>query len=218
MTFEDLIQQARIYGAKDRVALKNKLLQFSFDGKAYRNWKSYFTQLAHNQPFKVEHCIMNELTQKLINQESMDWDDQIIGDISWEILILLNENVQKGQDWDKKLCLACGGTARIFRIMISDLLPAFIWETYSMTHSQKNNYYEFQPIQPISIPEKTMIKTIVSDLKQKGYYFVNRKLANKHFAELRSDCNTFGNASIYDILFSDVHGLHTTTHRFSDKR
>ena len=217
MTPETFIQQVKIYGAKDRIALKNKLLQFNFDGKDYRNWKRYFAQVVDNQPFKVEHCIQAAFVKKLTNQEAIDWEDEMIGDISWEIMILLNEKVQKGHDWDSKLCLACGGTARILRILISDLMPAFIWETYSMTHTSKDNYYEFQAIQPNYAREKTMIKTIVSDLKQKGFYFVHRKLANKRFPELHSDCNRSGNASIYDVLFSDVRDLQTTTLRFNDK-
>lgn len=217
MTTDNLIQQVKIYGAKDRVALKNKILQFAFDGKEYRNWKRYFAQLTDNQPFDITGGFMNNFVKKLNEPESIDWENEMIGDIGWEIWILLNENVEKGHDWDKKLCLACGGTARIFRILISDLIPAFIWETYSMTHSKKNNYYEFRPIQPISAREKTMIKTIVADLNQKGFYFVNRKLAAKHFPELYSDCNGFGNASIYDVLFSDVRPLRTTIQRFSDK-
>lgn len=84
--------------------------------------------------------------------DQIDWN--WIGDLSWTIDILLNQGIDKGFDWDKKLALKCNGTARIMTLFVSDVIPCYTFDCYYMTYNKKGNYYEFGPILKLTGEEK----------------------------------------------------------------
>ncbi len=217
MTELELINQIKRYFGEDRTEFKKAILGINFNGKEHKAWKKFFVQVTNEHPFDVSFRMMNEEVKKITAKkyDEIDWD--FIGDISWEVKILLNEHIKQGYDWDKKLCANCGGTARILRILISDIIPAFTCDVYSMTYSKMEGYYEFNPIQLATTKEKEILKQVVNKLKQKQYYFVSKKLANQKFKDVYSDCHSEGNASVFDVLFSDVDGYQTERVRYNDK-
>ncbi len=208
MTEQELIEKAKYYFTKDRQSLKQKILNMSFDGKEHSEWKKFFNPLSYGHPYKIEYGIHSDFVESISdNFNEINWEEVTLGDLSWEIEILLNENIKSGYDWGEKLSKKCGESTRIFRIFISDITHAFIYETYSMYINSKENYCYFHPISDYSEKEKNIINQVVKALKSKGYFYVSRKLARRKFEELYSDTNIFGNASLYDVLFSDVHYL-----------
>lgn len=217
MTELELIELVKKYFGEDKEELKKAVLNFEYNGKAYNQWKKFFASNVGKQPFDVLFRMMDETVTNIVEKKYDDirWD--FLGDISWEIQILLNENIKKGYDWDKKLCINCGGTARILKVFISDIIPAFTYDMYSMTFSKQGNYYEFKPIKPETTHEKALVNQIIRSLKEKNYYFVSRKLANRRFKEIYSDCHTDGNATIFDVLFSDVDNFQTDIERYCNE-
>ncbi|MBL7818080.1 MAG: hypothetical protein JNL70_23930 [Saprospiraceae bacterium] len=216
MTNSELIKLCKKYFSKDKTELKQIVLGFEFTGREYKNWKKWTSTIVGSQPFDVSFRMMKEATELIIAKKYNEIDWNFLGDLSWEIEILLNENIVKGYDWDKVLCSKCNGTARIFKIYISDIIPAFTYETFSMTYSKSGNYYEFQPINNLSDREENIVNKIVDALNIKGYFFVSKKIISKRLKSLYSDCHTEGNASIFDVLFSDVHNIQDRIERFSD--
>lgn len=217
MTNSELITLCKKYFNKDKTELKQIVLGYKFTGKEYRDWKKWVSTTIEKQPFDVSYLMMNDASKLIIAKKynEIDWD--FLGDLSWGIEILLNENIAKGYDWDKVLCSKCNGTARIFKVYISDVIPAFTYETFSMTYSKSGNYYEFQPINDLSDREKSIVDKIIDALDCKDYFFVSKEVAAKRFKSLYSDCHKEGNASIFDVLFSDVYNIQDIRERFSDK-
>ncbi len=66
-----------------------------------------------------------------------------LGDLSWNIKILLNSNIQSGYDWDKKLAIKCQ-EARILEIYVNYVIPAYTINPYYIVYDKKENYYEFE--------------------------------------------------------------------------
>jgi hypothetical protein len=148
------------------------------------------------------------------NYKEIDW--KWLGDISWRFKILLNKGVGKGSDWDKKLALNCGGTARIFQVFTSDILPCFVVDIYYMTYNKRESYYEFGPIKDLTAEEREIINKVKAFFRKLGFTFLNQKTAMKRYRELYSDCNSDGNAKLFDALFSDTENYQTETKRFND--
>jgi hypothetical protein len=215
MKFDEIIAETKSYFGKNRRKLKTRLMSCVFDGRHYRNWRKKMKSLTL-QPFYLGFGIFDDVADHLIakNYKEIDW--KWLGDLSWEIKILLNENIEKGLDWDKKLSMKCGGTSRILQIYVSDVIPCFVVEIYYMTYNKKENYYEFGAINTLTKTEKELVQTVTNFLKQNGFTFLPKHIATKKIKGLYSDCND-GNASIYEALFSDTDAYQTEIKRFNDK-
>lgn len=215
MKKSEIIKQAKYYFGKDRTSIKNLVLNYEFDGRNYRRWKNEIETIIHN-PSKIRFNLSDDvilwIKENKVNEINWNW----IGDLSWVINIVLNPNIEKGYDWDKKLALKCNGTARIFWISFSEVIPCFTYDCYYITYSKKENYYEFGPILDLTVEEKNIISRVKSLLISKGFQYVDRAFSEKKFKELYSDINSDGNASLFDVLFSDINSYTTEIKRFCD--
>lgn len=214
MKTEEIIKQAKIYFGKNRKHLKEKVKTFKFDGSNYHNWNNQLKQIT-SKPFDVSYKIFDDVVDWLTEKKYSEIDWHWLGDLSWEFKILLNDSVEKGFDWDKKLALKCGGTARILQIYLSDIVPSFVVDNYYMTYNKTENYFEFGPIEKLSGEERKIVNKIKNFFQDKGFTFLSKEAAMKRYKELYSDCNSDGNASLFDALFSDTDNYQDEIKRFN---
>ena len=216
MTKSEIIRQAKHYFGKDRRPIKELVLSYEFKGKNYRQWKKEISSIVSN-PNEIKFKLFDDviLWIKYNQADQIDWN--WIGDLSWTIDILLNQGIDKGFDWDKKLGLKCNGTARIMTLFVSDVIPCYTFDCYYMTYNKKGNYYEFGPILKLTGEEKKVLNKIETFLKQKGLEFVDKTFTEKKYKELYSDTNSDGNATLFDVLFTDTNYYTTEIKRFCEK-
>ncbi|KON78331.1 Uncharacterized protein NV38_0000966 [Leptospira kirschneri serovar Mozdok] len=163
--------------------------------------------------FEVEFLIIvvSNILDK--NYRQIHMDD--LGDLSWNIKILLNSNVQSEYDWDKKLAIKCG-QARILEVYINSIIPAYTLNPFYISYNQKENYYEFGKISKMEKHEKIILDNVSKYFDSLGYFCVSEELASKKYKGLFSDCNQEGNASLFDCLFSDIYRYQIGIEKFSD--
>ena len=216
MTKSEIIRQAKHYFGKDRQPIKELVLSYEFKGKYYRKWKKEISSIVSN-PNEIKFKLFDDVILWIKDNQADQIDWNWIGDLSWTIDILLNHGIDNVFDWDKKLAIKCNGTARIMTVFISDIIPCYTYDCYYMTYDKPNNYYEFGPITKLTIEEKNVIKKMSKHLETKGFVFVDRTFTEKKYKGLYSDTNSDGNASLFDVLFTDTNNYTTKTKRFSDK-
>jgi len=216
MTKSEIINQAKHYFGKDRTFIKELVLTYEFTGKNYRQWKKDLEGIISN-PNEIKFKLFDDVILWIKDNKASEIDWNWIGDLSWTIDIVLNPNIDKGYDWDKKLALKCNGTARILTVFISDIVPCYTFDCYYMTYSKNKNYYEFGPILNLTKEEKIVLKKVKSLLENKNLQLVEKGFCEKKYKELYSDTNSDGNASLFDVLFSDTNFYTTETKRFCDK-
>lgn len=216
MTHTEIIRQAKHYFGKDRRYIKELILSYEFKGKNYRKWKNEIRHITSN-PNEIKFKIFDDVISSIKNNQTDQIDWNWIGDLSWTVDIVLNPNIDKGYDWDKKLALKCNGTARLLTVFISDVIPCYTYDCYYMTYSKTDNYYEFGPIVNLTNDENIILQKVTGLLKSKGLQFVEKTFCEKKLKELYSDTNSDGNASLFDVLFSDTNFYTTEIKRFSDK-
>ena len=216
VTKSEIIKQAKHYFGKERTFIKELVLSYEFKGKNYKRWKKEIENLLPN-PNRILYNLFDDvilwIKDKQIEEINWNW----IGDLSWTIDIVLNPNIDKVYDFDKRLAIKCNGTARILTIFVSDVIPCYTYDCYYMTYDKANNYYEFGPITKLTNDDKTVIKKARKYLEEKGLVFVDRTFTDKKFKELYSDTNSDGNASLFDVLFTDTNNHTTEIKRFCDK-
>jgi hypothetical protein len=216
MKTEEIIELAKYYFGKNRASLKKRLLTLEFTGKHYRSWKKQFDEFT-SQPFYIAYGIFEDVSDHLIEKNYKEIDWHWLGDLSWKFKILLNDGVETGFDWDKKLALNCGGTTRIVQFFVSDIIPCFVYDVYYMTYNKKENYWEFGPILDLTEQESQLINKIKKFFQKSGFTFLRKSVAMKTYKELTSDCNSDGNAKLFDALFSDTENYQSEIKRFNDK-
>jgi hypothetical protein len=216
MKAEKIVEQAKIYFGKNRKRLKEKVLAFEFNGKQYLNWKKQFKELT-SHPFIISYGIFDDVSDWVREKDYKEIDWHWLGDLSWEFKVLLNNGVEKGFDWDKRLAINCNGTARIVQFFTSDIIPCFVYDVYYMTYNKKENYFEFGPISELTKEESELIDKIKKFFQKSGFTFLSKTVAMKRHKELYSDCNTDGNARVFDALFSDTENYQSEIKRFNDK-
>lgn len=126
--------------------------------------------------FEVEFLIIvvSNILDK--NYRQIHMDD--LGDLSWNIKILLNSNVQSEYDWDKKLAIKCG-QARILEVYINSIIPAYTLNPFYISYNQKENYYEFGKISKMEKHEKIILDNVSKCFDSLGYFCVSEELASK---------------------------------------
>lgn len=216
MTEIEIIKQAKHYFGKNRTHKKNLVLTYEFNGKNYKQWKKEIKQIIPN-PNEIKYKLFDDVILWIRDNQKGEIDWKWIGDLSWTIEIVLNPNINKAYDWDKNLAIHCNGTARILQLFISDVIPCYTYDCYYMTYSKTENYYEFGPITNLTRDEKNILKKVTTLLKAKGFQFVEKDFCAKKFKDLYSDTNSDGNASLFDVLFSDTNFYTTEIKRFCDK-
>jgi hypothetical protein len=216
MTRIEIITAAKKYFGKNRTHIKNLVLSYEFKGKNYRRLKKEIGSLIPN-PNKICFGLFDDVITWINDNQPQEINWHWIGDLSWTIDILLNDNVDKGFDWDKNLALKCNGTARLLTVFVSEVLPCYTYDIHYMTYNKSDNYYEFGPIDELTEKEKYIISTINSHFKTKGLVYLNSKFCNQKFKELYSDTNSNGNASLFDVLFKDIYSYQTDIQRICDK-
>jgi hypothetical protein len=212
----EIIKQAKYYFGKNRSSIKKLVLSYEFKGKNYRRWKNEIGSIIPN-PNEIKFNLSDDVILWIKDNKANEIDWNWIGDLSWTIDIVLNPNIEKGYDWDKKLALNCNGTARVLSVSFSEVIPCFTYDCYYMTYSKKENYYEFGPILNWTLEEKNILRQVKSLLIRKGFQYVDKQFSEKKFKDLYSDTNSNGNASLYDVLFSDITFYTTEIKRFCDK-
>ncbi len=216
MNESEIIEQAKHYFGKDRSHIKELVLSYEFTGKYYKQWKKEIGSIISNPneiKFKLFEDVILWIKDNKANEINWNW----IGDLSWTIDVLLNPNIDKGYDWDKKLALKCNGTARIMTFFISDIIPCYTFDCYYMTYTKKENYYEFGPIQKLTKHEESILNKVKTLLESKELQFVKKEFCDKRLSELYSDTNSNGNATLFDVLFTDTNNFTTEIKRFCDK-
>jgi len=201
---------------KKRTRLRDKILSFQFNGNEYTYWNMILESLT-KQPFEITYGMFDDLIENILDNKHNDIDWKWTGDISWEFKVLLNEGVEKGYDWDKKLAIKCEGKAKILRVYVSDIVPCFAIDTYYIAYNKIDNYYEFGPINSLSDSEKKEKEKLKKLLLKKNYTFLSKVNSLKEFKELYSDCNSDGGAKLFDVLFCDTKNYQTNYIRFNDK-
>ncbi|WP_017850399.1 hypothetical protein ACO1KB_16810 [Leptospira interrogans serovar Szwajizak] len=214
MNQKQLIQETLKYFGKDKKLLRKTILGFTFEGKETKEWKKRINTCT-THPFTIQNnifdCTVKSIRDKNYHQIQLDY----LGDLSWNIKILLNSNVQSGYDWDKKLAIKCG-QARILEIYINYIIPVYTINLYYICYDSKENYYEFGKITKMEKHEKIILDNVLKCFDSLGYFYVSEELASKKYKGLFSDCNSEGNASLFDCLFSDVHRYQIGIEKFSD--
>jgi hypothetical protein len=216
MTHTEIIKQAKHYFGEDRRHIKKLILSYKFKGRNFRELKNEIRYITSN-PNEIKFNLFDDVILSIKNNQTDQIDWNWIGDLSWTIDIVLNPNIDKGYDWDKQLALKCNGTARFLTVFISDVIPCYTYDCYYMTYSKTNNYYEFGPIVNLTNDENKILQKVIDLLNSKGLQFVEKKFCEKKLKELYSDTNSDGNASLFDVLFSDTNFYTTEIKRFSDK-
>lgn len=211
---KDLIKEVKRYFGKDRRLLKRTVKSIYTNEKDIDYCNKFFGNFCPDK-FVVNGRILQETIDAIYAQkiDNIDWN--LVGDFSWDVEIILNNEVNSRLDFDKKLTSRCkNNTARFLNIYISEIIPAFAICTFCKYY--KENVYEFGPLKLIEA-EKNLISKIKSELKKKGFYYVKKQVALKKFKDLRSDLNSEGNASIFDCLFNDMDNYTTEYFRCNDK-
>lgn len=216
METQEILAQVKKYFGKNRTLLKETILSFKFDGKDHRKFQKEIRNLTEH-PFDVSYLMFDDVIEWIKDGKIDEIDWEWLGDVSWCIDVLLNEDVKKGYDWDKTLAQKCGGTARILRFYLSDVLPFAVYDVFYMTYDKKGNYYEFGPITALSADEKNLLKKFKMHFQKNNYRFLDKKTALTRDAELISDCNSDGNATVFDALFCDTSNYRTEHIKFNDK-
>jgi hypothetical protein len=212
----EIIKQAKHFFGKDRTFIKERVLSYEFKGKNYRQWKKEIGDIIPN-PNEIKFKLFDDVILWIKENKLKEIDWNYIGDLSWTIDIVLNPNIDKAYDWDKRLALKCNGTARILTIFISDILPCYTYDFHYMTYDKLNNYYEFGPLQRLTNEEKKTLKKVTALLHNKGLEIIDKEITQKKYKELYSDTNSDGNATLFDVLFTDVNNYTTDILRFCDK-
>lgn len=214
MEIEEIVKVAQHYFGKNRTALKKKLLTYEFSGKVTRKWKRNIKQVT-SHPFRLYFKLFDEVIDGIIDNDISEIDWHWIGDVSWEIEVVLNPDIKSGLDWDKRLATKCGGTAHILRIQFSDLIPCYTIDTYTMSYDKKQNYYGFTPLKKLLNDEKKIVNAFKKLFRNEGYTFLNKREALKKYDGLYSDLKN--NATLFDVLFTDISHYETDYVKFSDK-
>lgn len=198
---KELIKETKRYFGKDRSLLKQTVKNLDPSDSDLKQWKTFFEKY-YPKKFDINERMFKDFADLLFSKkyDKIVWD--WIGDLSWDVDIILNREVNSSFDFDKKLAAKCkNNTVRFLNIYISDIIPAYSICTFFKKYH--DNVYEFGPLK-LSEAEKHLINKIKSELRKKGYYYVKKQVALKKFKDLRSDLNTDGNASIFDCLFNDM--------------
>jgi hypothetical protein len=209
---KDLIKEVKRYFGRDRRLLKQTVKNLDPSDTDLKQWKTFFEKYFPKK-FDVNERLFKEFADLLFSKkyDKIDWD--FIGDLSWDVEIVLNNEVTSHLDFDIKLAAKCkNNTARFLNIYISDIIPAFTICPYYMYY--KDDIYEFGPLKLIK-REKKLIYKLKSDLRKTGFYFVKKEIALRKFKELKSDLNSDGNASIFDCLFNDLNNYTDEYVRYS---
>lgn len=215
MNQSEIIKQAKHYFGKNRSFIKDLVMSYEFKGKNYRRWKKEISGIIAN-PNDIRFNLSDDVIQWLKDNQVEEINWNWIGDLSWTIEIVLNPNIDKCYDLDKKLALKCNGTARILTIYISDVIPCYTFDLHYMTYNKPLNYYEFGPIPVLTKEETLVLHKVTTYLKAKGFNTYSRSFYLKKFKGLYSDTEN-GNASLFDVLFTDIYSYQTEIQRFSDK-
>lgn len=211
---KDLIKEVKRYFGKDRRLLKRTVKSLYTNEKDIDYWNKFFSNYCPRM-FEVNGRIFEEIIEALYSRsyDNIDWN--WLGDLSWDVEIILNEEVSSHLDFDKKLTAKCeNNTARFLNIYISEIIPAFTISTFYQFY--KENTYEFGPLK-LSKNETNLLNRIKNGFKNIGYYNVKKETALKKFKVLKSDLNSEGNASLFDCLFNDLDNYTDEIVRYNEK-
>ncbi len=211
---KDLIKEVKRFFGKDRNLLQNSVKALYNNSKDLKYWNKFFNTHVQKK-FEVNGRIFKETLDAVYSQkyENIDWN--WVGDFSWDVEIILNNEVNSHFDFDKKLAGKCkNNTIRFLNIYISEILPVFSVCTFYKFY--EDNIYEYGPLK-LTNQERILIYRIKKSFKKIGYYYVKKKTALKKFTVLRSDLNSDGNASIFDCLFNDLDNYTDDYFRGNDK-
>ena len=214
MTDTKLIQNLNSLFGSDRSILRKKLIDVC---KKTSKWERMGREIRKKtrQPTNIHPCLFEDTFEKLNNpQADMFW----LGDSAYYYEILLNSGVKSGLDWDKKLALKCGGTAKLCVVWASLLLPYYAMDTYCMKYTPKPGEFEFSPYVPSKKREKQIVSRVRDVMREHELTRMTKKLANRKVPKAITDCREKGEATVFDCLFSDTQCYQEDYVRLSDGR
>lgn len=216
LTKTEIIRQAKHYFGKDKSHIKQLVLSYEFKSKHDNQWKNDIDSIISN-PYELRYKLFEDVINDIMQNKANNIDWNWIGDLSWTLNIVLNSEIDQYYIWDKKLALKCNGTARVLTVYISEVVPCYTYDSYYMTYNKSENYYEFGPLNKLTNAEQKTILNITNLFKRKGYQFLEQEFCKKKFKNLYSDIHSDGNASLFDVLFSDTCFYTIEIEKFSDK-
>lgn len=211
MTDAKLVQNLNTLLGSDRSALRKKLLEVRQDVSKWENLRRVINKKTR-QPIQSTPCLYEEAFDELNDPElDMSW----IGDASYSYDILLNSSPDSGLDWDKKLAVKCGGTAKRCVVWASVLLPYYAIDTYCIIYTPKAGEFEIYPYTPSTKREKKILSQIRDIMKEHGFSRMTKKLAKRKVSKAITDLREKGEATVFDCLFSDIHCYEENHVRFT---
>lgn len=213
MTDAKLIQSLNTLFGSDRSVLRKKLLDVSANTS---KWERVGRAIRKNtrQPVNMNLSLFEETFDNLSDPKAdMYW----LGDSSYCYEILLNSGVKSGLDWDKKLAVKCGGTAKLCVVWASLLIPYYAIDTYCMKYKSEPGEFIFTPYIPSTKREKLIIAQIRDVMKDNGFARMTKKLSKRKVPRAITDCREKGEATVFNCLFSDTQCYHDDYVRFSDE-
>jgi len=212
MTEAELIRCLNSLFGKDRSLLRQKLMEVREDSSKWEKTGKIIRRKT-GQPVNTNTGTFEETFEHLDDPHAdMYW----VGDCSYYYEILLNRGVKTGLDWDRKLALKCGGTAKLCEVWASLLLPYYILDSYSRKYTPSPGEFEFTPYNPATKREKLIVSQIREVMQERGFSPITKKMARKSVPKAITDCREEGEASVFDCLFSDTQCLQEDRVRFSD--
>lgn len=212
MTETELIQNLNSLFGSDRSELRKKLIEVR---ESVSQWERLGRALRTNvrQPINVNPCFFEDTFSKLDDPKAdMFW----VGDCSYYYEILLNPGIKSGLDWDKRLALKCGGTAKLCIVWASVLLPYYAIDCYCMKYKTKPDEFEFTPYIPSAKKEKHMLSQVRDVMRENGFTRMPKTLAKRKVPKAITDCREKGKATVFDCLFSDTQCYQEHFVRFTD--
>ncbi len=212
MSETELIRNLNSLFGWDRTLLRQKLIEVRQDTS---RWEKVGREIKKKtqQPVKASLGLFEDTFDQLDTPKAdMFW----VGDGSYYYEILLNSGVRSGLDWDKRLALKCGSTAKLCVVWASLLMPYYALDTYCMKYNTDPGEFEFHPYNPVKKREISIISQVRDILNQHGFAFVAKRLAKKAVPKAVTDCRERGEATVFDCLFSDTKFYQEHHVRFSD--
>jgi hypothetical protein len=213
MREDQLIRELNRLFGKDRKALREALLAID---PGFKTYKAIGRQIRRQtgQPVLMADELLIEIPDDLSEDKcDMFW----LGDISYYYEIVLNREIKRGMDFDKKLALHCGGPVYICVVWISLLFPIYAIDTYSMAYLSNPPQWEFTPHYLKLKAEKISIYRIRQILRDNGFSRASKKFSAQKVRKAITDCRVQGEATVFDCLFSDTQQFHEDIVRFPDE-
>lgn len=157
------------------------------------------------------HC--DDLLEVLKDPKLRIRDHHCIGDMSWQVEIIIDPKIKHGLDWDEKLG-AKYGVVPILKYVINHYVGCYSSWCYTMAFDKKTKIYEFSPIE---LPKRLRAfqKSIETSLKERNLVRIGEKDFETKIPNVTTDTIHKGPVKFFDLVFTDVYGHEFEKSRFT---